>query len=345
MGLAAANPVLAVGRRNGVVETLHRGVVCVVDRRGSVVFSRGDVNQVAYPRSALKFLQALPLLASGAFEKLGLTDADVAVMCASHNAEPRHLEAVRSLLSKAGVPEAALGCGSHPLGEASTAEALIRAGLTPTDLHNNCSGKHAGFLAFARHLGVPLEGYLALDHPVQIRVRATIARMAEAREDEMHAGVDGCSAPNYAMPVVRMAVAIKNLVQPHGEDPALDAACRRIVRAVTSHPFLVGGSGRYCTDLMEATAGRVIGKVGAEGFYVAGLVQEGMGIAIKTDDGVTGPPYSVLQALLDRSGALSAEASARLAEYRRAPVRNWRGVLVGHREPAEGLTDGWPDRV
>lgn len=336
----AANPVLAETTRSGRVESVHRGVVCVVERDSRVRFSRGDIQQVAYPRSALKYLQALPLLVTGAADRFGFTDPELAVICASHNAELPHLEVVRSVLAKADVPESALGCGPHPPSFPGAAEALARSGAKPSDIHNNCSGKHAGFLALARHLGAPLEGYLHPDHPVQVRVRAITCRMAEIAESGLHTGIDGCSAPNYAMPVRHLAIAFKNLAVGIPDDAGLDAACRRVVRAVTTHPFLVAGTGRYCTALMEAAGGRVFGKVGAEGVYAAGAIEPGLGVAVKIDDGASGPQYAVVQAVLERAGVLAPEACTRLAAYLKTPIRNCKGVLVGERAPAPDLLAG-----
>jgi L-asparaginase II len=325
------NPVLTQTDRNGLVETIHRGSVVVIGPEGQTILQLGDADAVTYPRSAMKLVQVLPLLMSGAVEDFGLTDEEVALMCGSHNAEPRHLETARSILKKCGAAEKDLACGAHlPLGEEAR-HALIRNHHPPHDLHNNCSGKHAGFLALARHRGHPLKGYLVPDHPVQQRIRSCVATVFEVAEQELHRGTDGCSAPNYAMPLRNMALGFRNLVAPAFPDEKLNAACRKVVTSVTTHPFMVAGTGRYCTDLMIAAQGRVIAKLGADGVYCLGLPEEGMGIAIKLDDGATGPQYNVAQSLLEALEALPKGAKAMLEEYRDTPILNCKNLVTGYR--------------
>lgn len=325
------NPVLVQATRSGMVETRFRGSVAVVDSTGKAWMAVGDVDAPVYPRSALKYFQILPLIASGAADHFGFTDREIAVMCASHNAEDAHIACVEGIFAKIGIDAGHLRCGPHrPLG-LQAADQLVFAGKAPTDLHNNCSGKHAGFLALAQFHGAPLSGYLDLDHPVQVNVRQAISLCSGLPETALHAGIDGCSAPNYAFPLHNLALAMAQLVDPQNLPPAYAAACARVVRAVTSHPFYVAGTDRYCTDLMHAAKGAVVGKLGADGVYVLGIPALGLGIAIKMDDGATGPQYQVAQWLLEQLGVLDDAARQSLRPYLQPEIRNCNGNLVGEK--------------
>jgi L-asparaginase II len=321
-----APPVLVEGTRNGVLETRHRGHACLTSPAGAVLWQLGDAQHVTYPRSALKLLQVLPLLLSGAAEAFGFSDAELAIMCASHSGEPEHLAAVRSILQKCGGSADELQCGAcAPLG----GEGLLR-GAPATVLHNNCSGKHAGFLAYCRHTGADARSCLAADHPLQVAIRAEVRHFCGLAEDAALAvGVDGCSAPAYALPLAAMARAFGSLAAPQA-CARREAARARVCAAVTAHPFMVAGSGRFCTALMGSYNGSVVGKVGAEGFYAAGL-PGGLGLAVKMEDGARGPQYSVVCAVLEGLGLLApgTPAAAALADFLDAPILTAKGVRVG----------------
>ncbi len=330
---APAPPVLVESTRNGLVETRHRGHAVLTCAAGSVVWSLGDAQHVTYPRSALKYFQVMPLLQCGAAEAFGFTDEELAVMCASHSGEPRHLEVVRSILAKCGAAEAELLCGAcAPLG----GEGLLR-GAPATALHNNCSGKHAGFLAYCRHTGADAAACLQPEHPLQVAIRAELRHYCGLAEGEaLHLGTDGCSAPAYALPLAAMARGFGALVQAQA-CPRREAARARLCRALAAHPFMVGGTARFCTALMGAMPG-VLGKVGAEGFYAAAL-PGGLGLAVKTEDGLRGPQYSVVCAVLEGLGLLRAgtpEAAA-LEAFSDAPVRTALGAPVGARRAVKAL--------
>jgi L-asparaginase II len=329
MQYPACNPVLVESYRGPVVESFHRGVICVVDEHNNIIYQQGNVEQVCYPRSALKFFQQLPLLLSGAADHFGFTEEELAVMCGSHNGEAQHLRIVRGIFQKIGLDESALGCGAQAPTLKQDAQALIRAGLEPSAIHNNCSGKHAGFLAWCVFHQQPTDSYLHADHLLHQEIKKWVSLFYEIPETELQTGLDGCSAPIFAMPVRNQAIAYKNLVFPEKFEPAVQAACTRITDAVSAYPMMIAGTKRYCSDLMKAAGKKVIGKTGADGVYCIGLPERKLGICIKIDDGKMGPQYHVAQKLLQESGVLSNEAAAELAHYITMPQSNFAGNQTG----------------
>jgi L-asparaginase II len=324
-----ANPVLVKMTRNGLVESIHRGSACVVDRTGNILWMTGNIRGPVFTRSAMKFIQVLPLIESGAADHFQLTDEEIAVICASHNGEPEHLRVVIGILNRAEISPDALRCGAHRPFHGPASDQLLTAGLKPTALHNNCSGKHAGFLLLSKFLNAPLESYLDPEHPVQQMVKEAAADLYEVPASELFPGTDGCSAPNFALPLFNHAIGFRNLTMSRPGNPVREAACARVVRAVSTHPFMVAGTGRYCTDLMRESNGSVIGKVGAEGVYGMALVKEQIGIAIKIDDGTMGPQYQVAQALLEDLLGVIVPA---LEKYRKQPIYNFMKKLTGSKE-------------
>ncbi|MDX1674682.1 MAG: asparaginase, partial [Longimicrobiales bacterium] len=266
--------------RGGVIESVHDVDVAVV-RAGEVVACAGDVDRSAFVRSAVKPFQALPLVEDGVMERFGLGPEELALACASHSGEPGHVDVARSTLRKVGVPESALACGAHPPFDDDARRRLEAAGEEPGRIHNNCSGKHAGMLALAVAHDWPTEGYQAEDHPVQARMRAEIERWTAVDRSEIATGVDGCGVVTFSLPVAGLARAFAGLAAAAVAGEPGPAA---VVGAMAAHPFLVGGTDRLCTRLMEATDGRVIAKVGAEGVYGA-LTRGGLGIGLKARDG------------------------------------------------------------
>lgn len=337
--MSSINPVLVRATRSGFVESQFRGSVSVMTAEGRELFSLGHSHDATFPRSTLKFFQVLPLLASGAANFFQFSDSEIAVMCASHNAEAGHLAAVESILSKIGLSEQHLSCGAHrPLG-IKAADELAFGRKQPGDIHNNCSGKHAGFLALAQFLQAHLPSYLDPEHEIQLQIRAIIADYC-GMETEMYMGIDGCSAPNYAMPLRNLAWGMARITAGYGPTPAYAQAATRVVRSVTNHPWLVAGTDRYCTDLMTATQGKVIGKLGADGIYLIGLPDHRIGIAIKMDDGSTGPQYQASQRILEELGILSPEAKVALSHYTHSPILNCNGAIVGERKAVDDIWTG-----
>jgi L-asparaginase II len=334
-------PLVAV-TRGPLVESWHMGALAVVDVSGRVVFSLGDPGLVTFVRSSAKPLQAIALVESGAADHFGLTAAEIAVTTGSHNGEDFHTAAVSSILSKIGLGPAALACGVHAPLHRPTARRLLEAGEKPMALHNNCSGKHAGMLALAQHLGATPEGYYHPDHPVQQLIRQTMAEMTDLAPEAIALGVDGCGVPVFGLPLANFALAYARLADPRGLPAARQAACERIVRAMQAHPEMVGGTERLDTDLMRATRPRLIAKGGAEGYYATGLLPDaaagrpiGYGLALKVADGdVDGRarPVIVIETLR-QLGVLGDGELAALARYRHAEVRNHRGEVVGEVRP------------
>jgi L-asparaginase II len=319
------NPVLVEVTRGPLVESVHRGSIAVADAAGKIVFALGDLETPTYPRSSLKPIQALPLIESGAADAFGLSDEEIALACASHSGEPMHTERVAAWLTRIGCVESDLACGAHPSRYEPVAEAMIRRGEKPTRIHNNCSGKHSGFLTVARHWDIATQGYERPDHPVQSAIVQTLSELAEVTGDIPY-GIDGCAAPNFALPLASLAHAFAKLTASRGH---------RVVRAMTAHPELVSGTGRTCAILMRSAQGRAAVKTGAEGFF-AGIVPElGLGIAIKLDDGAGRAADTVMAAMLDRYGLLGTDEGAR--NILRAPVTNTVGTAVGERRIAAAL--------
>ncbi|HVV65242.1 MAG TPA: asparaginase [Rhizomicrobium sp.] len=330
------NPVLVELTRGELVESVHRGSIAVADADGAIRFALGDLETPTYPRSSLKPIQALALLESGAADAFGLSDEEVALACASHSGEPMHTTRVAAWLKRIGCAESDLACGAHPSRYEPVQEEMIRRGEQPTRLHNNCSGKHAGFLTLARHWNVAVKGYERHDHPVQRAAAAALGELSGIRED-LPWGVDGCAAPNFALPLAAMARALAVFAAPDRLTPARAKACRRIVSSMIAHPDLVSGTGRACQILMRSCAGKAAVKAGAEGFYAALLPGLRLGVALKIDDGAGRAAEAVMAALLDKLGVLDADAAAR--ELILAPIHNTRGAVVGERRIAAALRE------
>ena len=332
-GPNGTNPILVELRRAGVRESVHRGSWVLCDGSGAVLDGAGDVTTPIYPRSSIKALQGLPLVESGAADRFGFDDADLALAVSSHDGEPCHTERARDVLARIGLGEPDLRCGAHmPSGKEVAGEMRAR-GEAPTQLHNNCSGKHAGFLALAKHLGAPTATYLDVDSPGQRLVRQAVGEMGRLDPHALEHGIDGCSAPNFRMPLTAIATAFARVATPEaGGDlaPERVAACRRIGDAVAAHPVLIGGSrGRVCSDLARVCGGRLFPKIGAEGVYVVGVRGADRGLAIKMDDGQRRGLHAVLLALLEQLGLATGDELARLAAWRDTRLVNYAGVEVG----------------
>jgi len=331
-----ANPVLVEVWRGRRVESAHRGAYAVIDGDGRVVEAVGDIARPVYPRSAVKVMQALSLVESGAVEGFDLAARHLALLCGSHSGEPAHVAAVEEILARANLGPDDLACGAHWPLSASAGHALSMAGLQPTALHNNCSGKHAGFLCLARVLGAAPQGYLAASHAVQRAVRETLASVTGFALTEDDHGVDGCSVPTWALPVEALARGYARL----GAGTGLGGrgrveAARRLLDAAMAEPFDVAGTGRFCTRVMTALEGKGFVKVGAEGVYCGTLPGLGLGIALKMDDGGTRAAEVVMAALLARH--LGDVAEAALSDLRAPMLHNWNGLVVGQLHPVGPL--------
>ena len=320
------NPVLVEVTRGALVESVHRGSVAVVHADGAVRLALGDVATPVYTRSALKPLQALPLVESGAADSFGVSEEELALACASHLGEPMHTERVAAWLARIGCREADLACGPHAPRHEATSREMLRRGENPTRLHNNCSGKHTGFLTLARHLNAPIAGYEKLEHPVQQAVLTSLARLSGVA-DPAH-GIDGCAVPNFALPLTGFARALAQLAG--GRTPGAE----RILTAMANHPELVSGTGSPCAAIMRAAEGKAVIKIGAEGVYAGMVPATGLGIAVKIDDGAMRGAETVITALLDKLGVLKTGA-----DLVRTPVLNTRGWTVGERRPSWALSE------
>jgi L-asparaginase II len=326
--------------RGAIVESRHRVSVAVCDAQGALVAHAGDPDLVTFWRSAAKFFQAIPLVVDGGADALGITDAELAVACASHNGEPRHRELAGSILAKAGCVPDDLACGPHPSLAEPVSRAMAERGERPTRLHSNCSGKHAAMLAQARYRGWPAAGYQEAGSAVQRRCLEEVVRWTGVPEAGIGTAVDGCGVICFALPLRAMALAYARLAARRVEGAGarrerFEAAAERLVGAVTAEPFLLAGTARSCTAILEASAGAVVPKVGAEGVYCAALPEAGLGVAVKVEDGDFRSATVALLAVLDQVGPHLAAVGP---EWRSPAVKNTRGEVVGRMEARLPLT-------
>ncbi|KAA2211392.1 asparaginase [Teichococcus oryzae] len=332
-----ADPVLVEVMRGGQVESRHGGAFAVVDAAGGVVLSAGDIDRPIFPRSAVKVIQALPLVESGAADRFGLDAEALALACASHGGEPRHVAVAGRMLRAAGRDSGCLECGSHWPSHAEAARALAAAGSEPSPLHNNCSGKHAGFVCLACGMDADPRGYVQPGHLVQREVKAALESITgHALADGSH-GIDGCSIPTYAIPLRALALGFSRIGTGRGLAPLRASAARRLRQAVAAHPFLVAGTGRFDTVVMQALGERVFVKVGAEGVFCAALPELGFGIALKCGDGATRAAEIAMAALLLRLLPPEEAIATALAPLAAPVLRNWNNLEVGALRPAGPL--------
>jgi L-asparaginase II len=314
------NPVIVEVSRGGLVESRHTGAVVVVDAAGRLLFSAGDVARPVFPRSAIKAFQCVPLIDSGAADRFGFTPEEIALACASHNGEAAHVKVARSMLAKSASAEQHYECGVQWPMRIEEQRALAGSGGHPAQVHNNCSGKHAGMLALAHMLGAASTDYVKIDHPVQLAVAAAIARYCDVDPAALAHGIDGCSVPTWAFPLRNMALGFARLTT--------TATGQRIIAAVRQHPFMVAGTGRFDTQLMLALP-RVFAKVGAEGVYCGCIADAGIGIALKCDDGGTRAAEAAFAQALSGLDCWSPAERATLAKFTVVPLHNWRQIPVG----------------
>jgi L-asparaginase II len=332
------DPIVVEVVRGGLVESRHRGAIAVVDAAGQKIFAAGDVAKSVFPRSAVKPLQALPLVESGAAEKFALSDEELALCCASHSGEPAHARGVERILAKAGFDASALACGTHWPASQSAAMALARAGATPSALHNNCSGKHAGFLCVARAMAVDPAGYWQPGHPVQQRVHAILEDLTEVALPPDCRAVDGCSVPTWVVPLENLALAFAKFGSGRGLAPARAAAAARLFEACVREPWYVAGSGRFCTEIMQLLGAQALVKTGAEGVMCAAVPALALGVAIKCDDGASRAAEALMAAMLARLLTLDDQQRAALARFAQPKIRNWNDIETGELRIAGEIT-------
>jgi L-asparaginase II len=321
--------------RGSLLESQHLGHAVICDDIGQIVQSWGDPDALIYPRSSSKMIQGLPLITSGAADRFGLTSEQLALACASHNGAAIHTDRVRAWLDQLGLDDAAFRCGTQDPNDQPAHKGLIRADESPCQYHNNCSGKHSGFLTVAKHMGAGPE-YVEIDHPVQ---QACMSAFDEVTGmDSPTYGIDGCSAPNPATTVHGMARAMAWFASAHDRSDRQSVAAVRLREAMMLHPELVAGEGRACTVLMRAMQGRVAVKTGAEAVFIAIIPEKRMGIALKIADGASRASECAITALLVRLGVLDAAHPAAMA-YMNAPILNRRNIVTGTIKPAAGLFD------
>lgn len=341
-----SNPILVDVHRGGIVESMHRGALAIVDADGALHTALGDVLRPVFPRSAVKVLQALPLVASGAADALGLTDEELAIACASHGGEAVHTRTAAGMLAKAGVDVTALECGTHWPYFDGTVKALAAAGEQPTALHNNCSGKHAGFVCLGCHLAGDgkgerelrgfLSGYVQPGHAVMQEVTGALQAATGYGLSHAARGVDGCSIPTYAVPLRHLAHAFARVATGVGLSDEHARAARRLRQAVARAPMMVAGSGRFDTRVMERLGERVFCKVGAEGVYCAALPERGLGVALKMDDGNTARAAEVVMAAVIEALVKLDDAEAGFMRgFSDLTMHNWNGIAVGGLRAAE----------
>ena len=324
-----ADPILVEVTRGHATESQHRGALAVVDADGRRVLALGETDRRIFPRSAVKGLQALALVETGAADRYGLTQAELALACSSHSGEPRHAETAASMLAKAGRDLTCLECGTHWPSNEQAARALAATGREPSALHNNCSGKHSGFICVACATNVDPKGYVRPDHPVQQHIKAVFEDMMSIKLPDASRGVDGCSIPTYATPLEALALAFARFGSGTKLSRDRAAAALRLREAVAGEPFMVAGSRRFDTIVMGALGTKAFTKTGAEGVYCAALPEQGLGIAIKCDDGAGRAAEAVMASLLCAYVPMTDAQRAIVAPYADKPILNWNGIETG----------------
>jgi len=340
--------------RGRIVESLHFGAAAVVDSAGRLLAWLGDPQVKTFLRSSAKPFQALPFIERGGDQTFHLTSREVAIICGSHDGTDEHVEVVKGIQAKVGVQESDLLCGTHPLSDLSTVQAMQARHEVPTPNRHNCSGKHTGMLAAARMRGLPIADYVNPEHPVQKTILETLAGICSLPPEQVEVGIDGCSVPNFAVPLFNAALGFARLCDPRGLLTERSVGCRRITQSMMANPFMVGGLGRFDTRLMEVCSGRIVSKAGAEGYMLMGIMggvlgadSPGVGIAFKISDGdlairkANGETYnrvrpSVALEILRQMGYITAKELEMLAvDFGPVkPVTNWRKLVVGETRPA-----------
>ncbi|MBP1859651.1 asparaginase [Rhizobium herbae] len=324
-----SNPVLVEVTRGNLVESRHRGLVIAVDGDGKTVFSLGDTDAGIFPRSACKAMQALPLMETGAADAYGFGNRELALACSSHNGEPEHVALAAAMLAAAGRDVSTLECGEHWSFNQDTIIGQARSLDHPSQLHNNCSGKHAGFVCACCHSGQETAGYVTYDHPLQREIRGVMESLTGAALAHDNCGTDGCSIPTYAVPLKGLAHGFARMATGVGLDAVRAKASKRLIEACMAEPFYVAGSKRACTRLMRTAPGRIFAKTGAEGVFCAAIPEKGIAIALKCEDGTTRAAEAMIAATLARFFTDEPELYESLMAQANHSMRNWNGIHVG----------------
>jgi L-asparaginase II len=313
-----------------MTESRHQGHIAVVDRQGRLLYAAGNPSTATFARSAAKPLQAIPVIESGAVDAYGLGPEEIAIMCASHNGELPHIETIERFLIKLGLSDHDLLCGPHYPYYEPASDLMKRRGEAPTALHNNCSGKHSGMLALALRLEAPTAGYMTPDHPVQQTMLDVISAMSDVPVDRITLGTDGCGVPVFGLPLASLARAYAVFGQPEGLQPdSRAAACSKLLEAIRRAPFYIAGTERFDTRLIQATAGRLVGKMGAEGVFAVTSPEQGQALAVKVEDGSMRALYPTVVEALRQLNWLTAHELEQLQQFHKPLVRNWSGDEVG----------------
>jgi L-asparaginase II len=324
------NPVLAQTRRGDLIENHYRGAYVVVDTDGDVLAAAGNFQSIIYARSSLKPINVLAMIKSGAADALSVTDQEITLACASHSGENIHVNLVREWLGRLGLSERDLECGIHaPMGKSAN-KALRAAGQNPTAFHNACSGKHAGFMTLAKHMGYPIKGYSQTGSTTQDHVMSVAAEILGIDKDTAPRGVDGCCIPMMGMSILNLAKGMARLASPVGLSDNLRLACERVTRSVQTYPELIAGSGRFCTDVISLTGGEVLVKMGADGVFVGWIPSKKWGIALKIDDGNLKAAEVAMAALLKQLKLISKPEL--LDHWINQPIHTWTRDIVGQFE-------------
>lgn len=328
---------LAVATRGGLVESIHRGHVVVARPDGSVARSLGDPDFPTYLRSAAKPFQALAVIETGAADRYGITDAEMALMCGSVSGQDYHVASARSVLAKAGLTENLLECGIHKPSHRATLKLMEERGEKPLPVHNNCVGKHAAMLIMCAHLGYPFEGYYRDGHPIQTLIRRTVAEICGLPPEALGVGVDGCGVPVFRAPLRAVAVGYARFAAPSEADFPADrtAAVKRLMKAALAHPEMIAGDERVCTDTMRRAPGRFLSKTGAEASYGLSLVTDKLGVALKVEDGGQRALSPIVVELLLKMGQLTAEDAEALSAHRKSAIKNHRRETIGFVEAVD----------
>jgi L-asparaginase II len=337
--------------RGGIVESTHYGSIAIVDASGKLLCSYGDPTAVAFLRSSAKPFQALPFIERGGAEHFNYTQSEIALSCASHETAQIHLDTVKAMQSKIGIEERYLQCGPHMPGDAENLRKAIKLDIVPTPNFNNCSGKHTSMLAHAKMRGLPLENYLANDHPIQQDILNTLSEMCSIEKEKIILGIDGCSAPNFALPLYNAALGMARMCDPRDLPEARRVACGKITSAMAAHPEMVSNYGEFDCELMQIAAGKVITKRGAEGFQIMGLMpgvhgELGVGIAFKITDGDAAHfgddlesrarvrPATTLEILRQLKALTDAQLQALAKFGPKKVLKNYAGLVTGESHPA-----------
>lgn len=316
-------------QRAGLKESAHNGFIVVVDDSGRVLHAIGNPNEIVFARSAAKPLQALAILDYGAIEKYGFHAEEIALMCASHNGESLHVNAVNKMLDKMDLTDSDLTCGIHMPFHRATTDEMTRMQMAATTLHNNCSGKHAGMLALAKTLDEPTLDYAKPDHPVQLAMRTVVAEMAGIPVEQLTIGIDGCGVPVFALPLANLATAYARLGTGHACSDIRKNSAVTILSAIRKYPEYLAGDDRYDTILIRTTSGRVIGKMGAEGVFALTVPSQRLGIGFKIEDGNFRALYPIVSETLHQLELISDEEYGILNNWHPPIIRNHAGTEVG----------------